>query len=105
MADEDLNEYIVFMHGDARDRARAADAGRWAAYLASLRASGRFDGGSTIGSGESFQTGRPARPSASEPTGFIRVRAESLEDARRLLAGNPVYEAGGTVEIRELSRD
>jgi hypothetical protein len=37
-------------------------------------------------------------------TGFIRVRAKSLEQAKALVAGNPLYEAGGTVEIRELPR-
>jgi len=37
-------------------------------------------------------------------TGFIRVAADSLEDAQGLSAGNPVSEAGGTVEIRELPR-
>ena len=36
--------------------------------------------------------------------GYIRVTADSLDQAKTLLAGNPVYEAGGTVEIRELPR-
>ena len=36
--------------------------------------------------------------------GYIRVNADSLEQAKALLAGNPVFEAGGTVEIRELPR-
>jgi len=35
-------------------------------------------------------------------SGFIRIAASSLDDALKLLAGNPVFEAGGTVEIREL---
>jgi hypothetical protein len=38
-------------------------------------------------------------------SGYIRVRAESLDDARRFVADNPVYERGGTIEIRELPRD
>ena len=37
-------------------------------------------------------------------TGYIRIRAESLEAARHYLSGNPTFEAGGTVEIRELPR-
>jgi hypothetical protein len=37
--------------------------------------------------------------------GFIRVRAEDLTAAKKFLIGNPIYEAGGTVEIRELLRD
>ena len=45
------------------------------------------------------------QPSANDLSGFIRVRAISLESAKQFLAGNPVYEAGGTVEIRELPRN
>ena len=37
-------------------------------------------------------------------SGYIRVQAETLEAAKKLLEGNPVFEAGGTVEIRELPR-
>jgi hypothetical protein len=37
-------------------------------------------------------------------TGFIRVSADSLDRAKSLLIGNPHFEAGGTVEIRELTR-
>ena len=37
--------------------------------------------------------------------GYIKVRAASLDAARELVAGNPVYEAGGTVEVRELPED
>jgi hypothetical protein len=45
-----------------------------------------------------------AAPITPGLSGYIRVRAASLEDARRFVVGNPVYEAGGTVEIRELPR-
>jgi hypothetical protein len=37
-------------------------------------------------------------------SGYIRVCAESLESGRELVVGNPVYEANGAVEIRELPR-
>jgi hypothetical protein len=37
-------------------------------------------------------------------TGYIRLKADSIEHAKSLLTGNPHYEAGGTVEIRELPR-
>jgi hypothetical protein len=36
--------------------------------------------------------------------GFIRVCANDLNHARELVNGNPVFEAGGTVEIRELAK-
>lgn len=37
-------------------------------------------------------------------TGKFRVEAETLADAETLLAGNPVFENGGTVELRELPK-
>ncbi|MGK5054417.1 hypothetical protein [Janthinobacterium sp. RB2P8] len=33
------------------------------------------------------------------------VQAESIDDAKKFLLGNPVLNAGGTVEIRELPRN
>ncbi|HEX5686818.1 MAG TPA: hypothetical protein VFY73_22645 [Ideonella sp.] len=100
-----MNEYILFMLNDAADSLAANDGARWGHYMAELRQGGRFDGGSAIGIGGRFRKGRPAQPANAELTGFIRVRAENLEDAKRFLIGNPTYEAGGTVEIRELPRE
>jgi len=37
-------------------------------------------------------------------TGYIRLNADSLDHAKSMLTGNPHFEAGGTVEIRELPR-
>jgi hypothetical protein len=35
---------------------------------------------------------------------YFKVRAKDLEHAREFLVGNPIYEAGGTIEIRELPK-
>ena len=67
-----------------------------------LRASGQFDGGSSIGPGVLARRDRTIVPAPSHVNGYIRVRAESLEAAQRFLAGNPNYDAGGTIEVREL---
>lgn len=100
-----MNDYLLLMHDDLPpDRARDSEAA-WAAYLGTLRASGRFDGGSAIGGGIALRRdGAPAAVTA-HLGGYLRLRAESLQDAQRFLAGNPVFEQGGTVEIRELPRD
>ncbi len=100
-----VNDYILFMHNDALDSFAADDGDAWGVYISLLRASGHFDGGSSIGSGERVQKHQPTSAASTALTGFIRVRAESLAEARRFLIGNPVYEAGGTVEIHELPRD
>jgi len=100
-----MNEYILLMLNDATDPPAADDGDRWGRYITELRQSGRFDGGSSIGTGERLRKGHSSRPVNAELTGFIRVRAENLEDAKRFLIGNPTYEAGGTIEIRELPRE
>jgi hypothetical protein len=72
-----MPEYILFMHDDA-----LADEQSWEPYIRRLQQSGRFEGGSA--------------------DRLHRVNADSLDQARSLLIGNPHFEAGGTVEIREL---
>lgn len=99
-----MNEYILFMHDDVVDRAIADDGSRWDQYIGQLRASGQFDGGSSIGAGTLAKRNHAERPAPAAINGYIRVRAESLEAAKRFLTGNPAYEAGGTIEIRELLR-
>ena len=100
-----MKDYILFMYNDAIDRSQETDDREWGAYFSRLHASGRFDGGSSIGPGTKFRKDHLDCPSATEIAGFIRVRAEDLDGARAFLSGNPVFEAGGTVEIRELPRD
>jgi hypothetical protein len=95
-----MNDYIFLMHDDAPN----LNNDDWGPYLAKLQHSGQFSGGSAIGDGECCNKVRSARGVTAHLTGYIRVQAESLEDAKRLLDGNPVYEAGGTVEIRKLPR-
>ena len=96
-----MADYILLMHNDG-----GAESGAdWGRYLEGLRATGKFSGGSAIGDGACFRrTGTPA-PVSAQITGFIRVEADTLEAARAFLHGNPAYEAGATVEIRDLPRD
>lgn len=97
-----MRDYILLMHNDATEVEQPE---MWQAYFERLQASGRFDGGSEIGRGESLrQVGEPA-PLSDRIGGYIRVRALNLEEAKTFLIGNPVYESGGTVEVRELPRE
>jgi hypothetical protein len=101
-----MRDYIFFMHAEIPEAARSGTGGAaWEPYLASLRASGRFQGGSSIGDGVCVSKADPPGPVTSHISGYIRVQAHSLDEAKTLLEGNPVFEAGGTVEIRELPRD
>ena len=94
-----LPDYLFLMHNDA---ACPIDQESWAPYLARLRASGKLRGGSEIGSGFYARKAGPQTGCTDHLTGFMRVTAVSRDDAHALAKGNPVYEAGGTVEIREL---
>ena len=101
-----MREYIFFMHSDVPEQEGAGgNPATWEQYFAALRSAGRFQGGSSIGAGECVSKGRPPGQITSHLSGYIRVQARDLDDARALLQGNPVFEAGGTVEIRELPRD
>ncbi len=94
-----MTDYILLMHGDKVDRDTPED---WVTYLAGLTEAGVMRGGSAIGTGECMRRAGAAPLITTHLNGFIRVEARDLEHVRELLAGNPVYEAGGTVEVREL---
>lgn len=94
-----MKEFILLMHTDATESEHEAD---WEGYIGRLIAEGLFQGGSSMGEGQAFRKhGEPAAPTF-QLAGYIKIQAENVEAARACLAGNPTYEAGGTVEIREL---
>jgi len=99
-----MNDYIFLMHDDAPEVSDGRNGYDSEPYLATLRKSGQFAGGSAIGTGVCVTKSGAAADITAHLSGYIRVQANSLEDARKLLEGNPVFEAGGTVEIRELPR-
>jgi hypothetical protein len=76
----------------------------WDRYISALEQGGHLRGGSAIGDGIACRKDGGEAAITAHLTGFIRIEAESFEAARTLLAGNPVYEAGGIVEIRELPK-
>jgi len=93
-----MPDYLFLMHDDATEDED------WAPYLQMLQRAGKLQGGSAIGSGLCVRkAGRPP-PITGHLAGFIRVEAGSLAEAQTLLTGHPVFENGGTVEIRELPK-
>ena len=92
-----MPDFILLMHDDA-----VADDSAWQPYIDKLKRRGCFVGGSAIGNGLALRKSGRAGRLTHELAGFVRVSAKDLDEACTLLAGNPVYEAGGTVEIREL---
>ena len=78
--------------------------GDWSAYLDALGAAGALRGGSAIGGGLCERRQAPTPAITRHLVGYIKIEARDLEHARELVRGNPVYEAGGTVEIRHLPK-
>jgi hypothetical protein len=96
-------DYILFMHEDAHTGSDAIGDDAWEQYITDLQRGGHFEGGSAIGGGITIsKAGEGAKRITRHLTGYLRIRAADLEEAKALLIGNPVFEAGGTVEIREL---
>ena len=95
-------EFILLMHDDAQ---KSVNDGAWPEYLADLASKGVLRGGSAMGDGACFRKDDAPTPAITALAGFVKIEASDLEHARSLLRGNPVFEAGGTVEIRVLPRD
>jgi hypothetical protein len=97
-----MKDFIFLMHDDATAPVKV---GAWPGYFLRLRAAGAFQGGSAIGSGVCVRKEGAAPATSDHLGGYLRIEAADLDAARALLPGNPVFEAGGTIEIRELPRE
>lgn len=87
-----MADFVMVMMGSASN-------GDWDTYIEKLIASGKFRGGSSLGKGIGASKG--ANNSDCTITGFIRLSADSLDEVKALLEGNPLYEAGGRIELLE----
>ena len=94
-----MADFLLLMHNDVERQTT-----NWDSYLAALRKGGNLQGGSAIGGGVCLRKSGNAAPMTQSVGGYIHIEADDLDHAKRLVAGNPVFEAGGTVEIRELPR-
>ena len=94
-----MTEYIFLMHDDAIDN---VDEDSWEPYLSKLKQGGFLQGGSAIGDGACARKSGTPGSVTEHLTGYVLVDADSLDQAKSLLIGNPVFEADGTVEVREL---
>lgn len=100
-----MPDFILFMHNDAPQNATSQKTASWPSYLARLEQLGVLQGGSAIGGGFCVSQSASVPGITTHLSGYIRIQAESLGHARELVQGNPVFEAGGTVEVRELPKE
>jgi len=95
-----MNDYIILMHNDGGD----TNPNDWNDYFAQLNQLGIFQGGSALGSGVCISKAGKSKPITQHLSGYIRIEARDIGHAKELIEGNPVFEAGGTLEIRELPK-
>ncbi len=94
-----MADFMMLMHNDYDLGGRVED---WQPYLDRLSSAGVLRGGSAIGSGYCVRRAGIVPDVTRHLVGYVKIEARDLDHARTLLPGNPVYEAGGTVEIRAL---
>lgn len=91
-----MKEFMMIMKGGNHD-GNAAD---WQRYIDCLSESGMFRGGSAFGKGVCVSGSDDSCECLT--TGYMRFEAASIENILTLVAGNPVFESGGDVEVHEL---
>ncbi len=96
-----MTDFLFLMHDDAPN---AVELEAWGPYLARLRTEGHLSGGSAVTEGVCRRKAGPPGPLSAHIGGYLRVEAKDIDAAQALLPGNPVFEAGGTIEIRLLPR-
>jgi hypothetical protein len=95
-----MNDYIFLMHSDSGPTSPK----EWDAYIGRLNGLGVFQGGSSIGDGVCVSKSGETNAITGHLSGYIKIKAATLDEAKQFVDGNPAFEAGGTVEIRELPR-
>ena len=93
-----MREFMILMKGTGHP-----SGGGWGGYIETLIRSGKFAGGSSLGDG--IAVSKDGKTGECTITGFMRFSAHDIDEVRALLAGNPLFEAGGEIEILELLKD
>ena len=92
-----MADFIYLMH-----EAEPADPAEWEAHINGLNEKGVLRGGSAVGRCQCLEKVGPAPAISHHIVGYVQIEVDDMAAAQALLAGNPVYEAGGVIELREL---
>lgn len=77
----------------------------WTSYVNGLIEGNHLLGGSSLANGVIVRKPKLEGVPSANHVGYLLIEATNIEEAKTLLLGNPVYEAGGSVEICELVVD
>jgi len=84
---------------------------KWGAWMEDLTKQGKFKGGEPLVKGGKFVSGKekavtdgPYTESKDLIGGYLLVTADSLDDATELSKTCPIFEDGGSLEVREIRK-
>ena len=92
--------FVAYLGGDVPDTPEAQDASmnKWMAWFGSL-GSAVDQMGSPFGESTALGAGRASGASSSGLTGYSVLEAEDLDAAAALVAGCPIFDNLGSIEI------
>jgi hypothetical protein len=97
-----MQRFLVLMNSDTESPEQS---GLWDSYINGLIEAKHLLGGSSLGNGVTVRKPKLDGTPIANHVGYLLLEATNIEEAKTLLLGNPVYEAGGSIEIHELVAD
>lgn len=86
-----------------------AELGKWNAWIGGIAAQGKFEGSEALQPSGKIVTGSkrvvtdgPFVESKELVSGYLLLKAESMEEAIELSQGCPIYDHEGIVEVRQI---
>ena len=95
-----MTNYLFAFRGTLDPDSPATQEAVWRTWFARL-GEAIVDWGHRVGHCTTVRAERPAHPAPDSLTGYLVVRAESMDQATELAKGCPILPAGGSVEVGE----
>ena len=110
-----MSEYLYLFRGGEAPRSSPEAMQRhmdeWRKWIGHLSQQGKFKGGDPLENGGKTLTGKsktvtdgPYAEAKDLVGGYLLVTAGSLDEATELARGCPIFESGGTVEVRPIAK-
>jgi hypothetical protein len=110
-----MNDFLYLFRGERTENSRLSPEGmqaqmqKWTNWIRSLSEQGKFVGGQPLQAGGKVVqaagkviTDGPFAEGKEVVGGYVIVKVADLEEATELSKGCPIFETGGTVEVRPI---
>ena len=110
-----MTDFMMLFRGGTAGMARFSPEekqrhlGKWGQWIESMSKAGKFKAGDPLSgegrvlSGTKQISDGPYAEAKDLVGGYVIVATDTLEEAVELAAGCPIYEAGGTTEVRPIT--